>query len=471
MTNVVRQRTMIALFVLLCSLGALCSIARVQNWGNELSIVDSYSEANALREVRNFREQGLTQDYGLGRVYYPGMYPEDGFAGDPDDAQYSVAPDGVYTHYPPGPEYLLLAAEKLLGPEPVSRLRLVPISVGCAAMLFLGFSVYRRFGAAVGWLVMGTFALTPSVTDGFVGLHYQGYAAALLMVEIGIAIGTGTLLVPFALLGFLQGWLSFDYVFLVPLVPLALETVMPRIDLGYERRWRLAFARAILAGAGFVAAHGLHFLQVWAYWGSFGQALRDYGGAASYRAGGDLISGRLDFLIYFVGILKLYFLGMHPLNTSLTLPEANLPENWSMFRFLGLSLGPWWLLVTCSMLIWDGIISKPPNRLPRTDWHFVCLIGLITSSAWLLIMINHAGHHRHFLYRHLFFAFFVMVLFGAVRLSRHFARARIAGERIVGLDTASILPRSHRQNPAQETGHEIRDLLRTPTAAPMGTGR
>jgi hypothetical protein len=421
MIDRIQQRATIVLFVLVCSAGALFSIAQVRGLGNDLSNVDRYSEANALREVHNFFEQGLTRYDGLGDVQYPGLYPADGFARDPEDAKNYLTPEGVYTHYPPGPEYLLYGAAKLMGLEPVSRLRLLPISIGLAATLFLGFSVRRRFGEGPAWLVMGACAVTPSVTDGFIGLHYQGYAAALVMIEIAICIGKTASLMPFVILGFFQGWLSFDYVFLVTLVPVALEVAMPRIDPGYRPRWRLAVTRAVLAGAGFGAAHGLHFLQVWGYWGSFGQALRDFGGAAAHRSGSGMIGGPIDYLGFALGNLKAYFYGLHPLNMALDLPDPGTPENWSMFRFLGMSLGPWWLLITLGMVVWAELHPKAAGRSTRMDWYVVCLSGMVPSSAWFMVMINHGDRHRHFLYRHLFFTFFVVTLFGAVTICRLWA--------------------------------------------------
>lgn len=425
MTDHTRTRTPVFLFILLCSLGALTSIWRVSDWGNQLSTVDVYSEANALRAVHNFLDQGLTRYDGLWNALYPGMYPDDGFARDPAEAAYYLSPEGVYTHYPPGPEYLLYAATKLFGPEPVSRLRLLPIAIGWVSMLCFGLAIRRRFGAGVGWLVMAACALTPAVTDGFVGLHYQGYAAALLLVEIAGAIGMNARMAPFALLGFLQGWLSFDYVFLVTLVPLALELVLPKIDPGYQPRWKLAVSRTVLAGAGFAAAHALHFAQVWAYWGSLDAAARDFAGAAAHRAGANEIGGPLDYLLLTLSNWKLYFYGLHPLNLTLNLPDPATPENWSMFRVLGLSLGPWWLVVTLGLMLWDQVHPDSANRSFRMDWHFVCGTGMLISSLWIMAMPDHAGHHLHFLYRHLFFAFFVAVLFGATALRRVCAAARM----------------------------------------------
>jgi len=458
MTNSTRHRVWISLFVLLCGIGTLRSIAELRGMGNELSTVDQFSEANALREVRNFFEQGLTHDYGLGNVYHPGMYPSDGFRPDTDDAKLSVTPEGVYTHYPPGPEYLLYAATKLLGPDPVSRLRLIPVTVGFAATLFLGFAVRRRFGTAVGWLIMGAFALAPATSDGFVGLHYQGYALALLMVEISCVIAERPSLAPFAILGFLQGWLSFDYVFLVTVAPLAFELALPRIDPWYQPRWRLALTRSILAGAGFTTALGLHFLQVWEFWGSFGIALRDFAAAAAHRTD----AGTTGYLAQALGNLKTYFYGLHPLHFGLALPDGADIQDWSMFRFLGLSLGPWWLLVTLAMIVWDHLDPTRHIGSLRKDWHVVSMIGMLTSSLWLLAMVNHGGMHRHFLYRHLLVAFFMMALFCAVRIRGLAFRPASApsGLNRFGLDMASILSRSpHQLSETQETGHEIRHLL------------
>jgi len=409
----IRHRASIVLFVLLCGVGSLNSILQVRGWSNELSLVDPYSEANVLREVRNFLEHGLTVHYGLGTVYYPGMYPTDGFAADPDVSLFGVSAEGVYTHYPPGPEYILYAATKLLGSEPVSRLRLVPVLLGLAAMVFFGLAVRRRFGAAIGWLVMTACMITPTVTDEFVSLHSQGYAFALLLLEIGLAIGVNAWAAPFVLIGFLQGWLSFDYVFLVTLTPLAIELVMPALLPEYQRRWKLTLRRVILAGGGFAIAHALHFMQIWAYWGSFAEAVRDLAGAAAHRAGAGMFHGPVDYLSQALSNLKLYYYGLHPFNPYLTLPASENYLDWASFRFLGLSLGPWWLLVTVGLIAWEKLKPGPAAGSLRLNWHIVSLSGMVTTSLWFVVMVNHGGAHRHFLYRHLFLMFFVMVLFAA----------------------------------------------------------
>ena len=245
----------------------------------------SFSESNAIREARNFLDTGIAADDGLGDVLRPDLYPEEGFQGHPATRAHSLTPKGIYTHYPPGPEYILYVAMRLLGTHPISRLRIVPLMITWLTTLFFGLSLHRRFGTPVAALVMLACAALPmfSAADSF--LHYDGYALALLLVEIGLAIGSNILVLPFIVLGFLQGWLSFDYFFLVTLVPGAVELAMPRLDPGHAARKRLALMRCGAAGGGFALAHLLHFAEVWAFFGSFHAALHDLGAAAAYRTG------------------------------------------------------------------------------------------------------------------------------------------------------------------------------------------
>lgn len=426
-----RPRVTIMLFLLLCSLGSLASIWEVSDWGDKLATVDAGSEANTLRAVRHFLEDGVAKYYGLGNQIYPGMYPDDGatpasFAKNYEPGpeldyilHHALSPEGVYTHYPPGPEYLMYAEAKLFGLAPVWRLRLLPIAIGWAAMVFLGLSIRCRFGPAAGWLVMAALAITPTVNNGFVCLHSQGYDFALLLFEIGIAIRSGTSVVPFAVLGFLQGWLSFDYVFLVSLTPLAIEAAMPRIDPGCQSRWKLAWRRVVLAGAGFACAHILHFAQVWAYWGDFTTAFNDIGTAALHRSGNETTSGLFGHAVMADQLMNNYYLGVHPLSLDVLHVDPDRSFQWLTFRFLGLSLGPWWLLITVTLAVRQFLIRAHNASELADGWLRVSLVGILTSSAWFMVMVNHGAMHQFYLYRHLFLAFFISVLFGSVTFCRY----------------------------------------------------
>ena len=272
MMTPIRRHGALVLFLLVCAMGPLSSVWTLPDRGNTLSSLDPATEANELREVRHFLEDGLLKYQGLGKVLYPGLYDNEGFAplfrdaekwdAEPENAPYHaehvynrqhvVTKDGVYTHFPPGPEYLLYAAAKLLGPEPVWRLRLLPIALGSASMIFLGLAIRRRFNPLPAWAVMSALAATPSARDLFVGLDSEAYSLALLMVECGVLLGRRAGFLACAVLGFLHGWMSFDFAFLTALSPLAIEAAMPRIDPSYRANWRQALTRAVLAGGGFI---------------------------------------------------------------------------------------------------------------------------------------------------------------------------------------------------------------------------
>src|ERR1700733_1849721 len=134
--DALRRRLEILAFVLLCSFGSVSAAWQVRDWGDALSRVDPFSEANAIREVRNFLDTGITANDGLGNVLRPGLYTDQGFQGFPVLRAESVTQSGVHTHYAPGPEYLLYAAMRLLGPHPISRLRILPLIITWAAAVF-----------------------------------------------------------------------------------------------------------------------------------------------------------------------------------------------------------------------------------------------------------------------------------------------------------------------------------------------
>jgi hypothetical protein len=426
MTEAPRRRLWLLAFLLLCSAGTLIAGWQMRDWGNGLSPVDAISEANALREVDGFRAQGLGRDAGLGNVLYGPRYPNEGFPiAVGDERTHTLTPSGVYTHYPPGPEYLLYLAESVFGPEPVSRLRLLPLAICWAADVFFGLSVRRRFGATVGWLVMLACLSVAPFHDANSSVHFLGYALALLLVEIGVAIGRNRRLTPFLLLGFLQGWLSFDYVFLVVLAPMAVELSLPCVCPEDHARIRLGLARCVLAGAGFMLAHLLHFGEVWAYYGSLRDALADLSGSALYRAGADQAHGLAHYIANSLTLVDFYLRSPYPVSIPILHPA---PAYFAVhaFRFLGLTLALWWLVVAVVLFIVDvgrRLRGQPPLEL-LLRWCALGLIGVGVSCVWWVVMQNHAIVHRHLLYRHLTVCFVLWAIFLAVLIAAPIERWR-----------------------------------------------
>ena len=129
-----------------------------------------------------------------------------------------------------------------------------------------------------------------------------------------------------------------------------------------------------------------------------------------------MLHGPFGYLTQVLVNLRLYYCGLHPFSIALSPPDPNDIPDWSMFRFLGLSLGPWWLLITAGLLVWERCNPERNVAALRLHWHAVCLTGMVTTSLWFVVMVNHAAIHRHFLYRHLFLMFFFMVLFVVCRI-------------------------------------------------------
>ena len=165
----------------------------------------------------------------------------------------------------------------------------------------------------------------------------------------------------------------------------------------------------------------LHFAEVWAYWGSLAGALNDIGGAARFRAGGDIRDGIRDYLGTVDILLVKFFVGDRPFRLDMFSPTETWPLEWRTFRFLGLTLGLWWLLVTVALALRTLMARAGGGQTLMRDWMAVSLIGAAASSCWFVVMVNHSVIGRFGLFRHLFFAFFLAVLFGAVRACRHAA--------------------------------------------------
>ena len=56
--------------------------------------------------------------------------------------------------------------------------------------------------------------------------------------------------------------------------------------------------------------------------------------------------------------LRLHNYGQHPFSIAISPPDPDDIPDWSMFRFLGLSLGPWWLLITAGLLVWERLCPE-----------------------------------------------------------------------------------------------------------------
>jgi hypothetical protein len=370
--------------------------------GSELSpVADPYSESNAIRGALGYLANGLSSHAGLPETTYGGVHPEIG------DLRRHRGEKFVDTHYPPGAMWLTAAAMSICGPGLTPCLRALPITVGALGAFALAFALVVAFGPERGVAAaLAAFAL-PLYSNMMLGLHYQGYALGLLSIQLAVlllAFASGRPLAARGLaliggLGFVQGWLSFDYFFLVTLAPLPIAVLFT--DLRQREQRRRLLAPVLAGGAGFALAHALHFLQVAAYHGGVAAAARDLFGVAIERADPTLSSGS--------GAAEF---AQHPWMISSVYLFVLAQRD----RFLGFSLGNALLLVLGFLFALRGVgLALPGTGLrvatdPSSRPAWAVVGGLLVSCAWISVMPGHAYTHQHFIPRHLFLLWLVMVL-------------------------------------------------------------
>ena len=363
--------------------------------GNQLSeIADGFSEADALRAAEGYSVKGFTADAGLPDVAYGNRFPKNGLK-----ALRDWCPDSrrcIYTHYPPGSSWLTGVMVKAFGIDHLPTLRLLPIGVTLAAMIFFAASLIVAVGRVRAAGAMLLFGGVPLFSNMMHGLHYQSYALAFQLLELGgllrlYALPAGARLprgglTALAAIGFVQGWLGFDYAFLTAFAAVPLWLLSPELD-----RWRLLWT-VLLPGGGFAVAHFLHFAQVAAYWGSVQGAFDDLGRSARYRLTGDLPTICSMPLSGVGGILVEYLFVQAPSD-----------------RYFGFELMARGALVAALLLVRRGRLGRLSFAAPPRA--FLALVAaLVVAVLWLVVMRQHAACHRHFLPRHLFYFYFFVVL-------------------------------------------------------------
>ena len=251
-------------------------------------------------------------------------------------------------------------------------------------------------------------------------LHYQGYAQALFIVELALITRwffsnesppvRG--LAAICLIAFLQGCLTFDYVFItagaaIPLMLLA-KAYGRRVDK------RAVVVIVIASALSYLTAHLLHFWQVAHLYGSFSAALQDLSVAARHRFGAD---NDMPYAAKVLAVLITYgqILWFSPTNQHfgplLVFVSGATCIRWRLNRMEGRN-SPFGL---------RGIAGAGTARpaLIRKSYGIAAL--------WLFAMPSHALIHVHFIPRHFFLAYFVAVLDVALRLNAWQTKSQEAG--------------------------------------------
>lgn len=394
MSDATARRWMAALFVLL----AAAQVCLLSLTGNGLLYMgDTHSEADAIRAAEAYVHDGLGSHHGLPRMLYGHRFPRDGTVLDHVDEHGEVPlhfrasfppadadpQEWPFTHYPPGSDLILGTEATLFGLDPLWRLRVAPIVFGLLAIVVFFQTLVRTFGAERGLLMAAACAVVPMFSTQMGGFFFQGYAMALLLLQISLLLrifwssvppGWRCYLACFAL-GFLQGWLSFDLFFVVSL--LAIPFWLWRRKAGATQPLRTVFWLTAVTGSAYALAHVLHFWEVAADLGGLQAALAEFRNTATDRAG--------------LGA------GMPYLEAVRHATYANIRQ---MFKPTLWQFGPF-LLLACGAAGYLALQRRLVAPLALAAALLLCYL-------WTLAMPQHTMGNFHFTSRHfIVFYFFV----------------------------------------------------------------
>jgi hypothetical protein len=231
-------------------------------------------------------------------------------------------------------------------------------------------------------------------------LHYEGYAFALLLAQWALLLDFCRVppeplhkkkVAALAALGFLQGWLSFDYFFLVAFSPVPFWLWQRIENRNADVRNLIACVAAPLIG--FTVAHGLHFVQVALYYGSLPQAASDLLATGLERSGTESLWW--VYLVY----------GMMVVSSERIFSTA--------------------LLALCAVAAvlfvcpWGDMSGRNGSYAWGLTWEvnrkkaWSLLAALVVSGLWISVMRAHAmtPGHPWLLARHFFLFYFFCILF------------------------------------------------------------
>jgi hypothetical protein len=247
-------------------------------------------------------------------------------------------------------------------------------------------------------------AITPMTRNMIWTFHNHNYSFSLFLILIGFLLyffkkrkkfKTSTALILF-ILGFMQGWISYEYIFLTCLSPISFALLYSQFNKKEDRK-RL-FLTICFPAMGFLFATGLHFIQNSLYLGSIMEAYTDIFERLKTRSLSDKPPGwtrKIDrislSLEYFFVYARSWFFFI-----------INFPV------FLSL----------CLVLIWfkdiNITINKPINI--SLKWvssrhnYFAILTAFIASFSWIFTMYNSVANEGPHMARILYFFYFICIL-------------------------------------------------------------
>lgn len=319
-----------------------------------------------------------------------------------------------YTHYPNGPQYMLVPLMKM-GIQQPTELRVMPLIFSSICLGILAFclvSVASSFSLGA-LAVAGVLALLaqPGVVDWMGSLYGNSYSLALCFAAIGISVTKRPPAAILFLLSFISGWMGYDFTFCF-LCSVILCRWLVHTDVSSFSLYgvKLTLGDSVVIGGGTMLAILTHLIQNALFFGSMKAAFDDLVGSAAARAGLDVASTLNPSYAQFIQSATQNHGGEYPRNLLINdLFSSFSSKEWSDMDTAYIAYG----LVLLAMVILSvnyafrkGISIK---GLLGTVATLVVAVGVIIAAGllWFFLMPQHARFHFHFIQRHFFVPFFL----------------------------------------------------------------
>ena len=364
------------------------------------------TELAALNAAHNFAEKGFTSNWGLpnfSRNYYDYV---SGNSSKISKVLSSATPkaDRIYTHQPPGEGWIVGLFVKACGDSSLSCPRILSTITSSMALLFFALMIYSSLGPLKSLVMMFFIVIIPMTRNMVYILHYHNYAFSIYLIYLGyllhffkkkrkFKISTAVILF---VLGFVQGWIAYEYIFLIGLSSVPFALLYSQVD--RKEDIKRLFLVILFPVIGLSLAIGLHFIQNALYFGGITEAFNDLFERGKTRLssanppGWPMKVDRIWMSLWYFFVI---------------------PRSWYFF-IINFPI----LLSVCLVLIWFKDISITINKPINISlkWissrrnYFVILTAFLSSFLWILIMFNQVANEGFHMARILFFSYFVCIL-------------------------------------------------------------
>ena len=331
----------------------------IERGGQPLRRLDAQSEKNSSYGAERFVRDGFGGTSFLAR-YDSALNLDSGSA--------VIRESDIYTHYFPGPDYVLAAVYAVFGTgETVLRWsRLLPLAHVLVAVLLLLALAERRLWPGREWITTVMFALAlypPALRDWSLSVHGHSYSSAYIMLglSLGLLGGEGRhrpwRIAAAFVLGFLSNYMLLTGAFVVCAAPLVGSLLVPD-----RRSQGFAVALSGTVGLGLLAAFGVHYLQIVSQFG-WSEAWRDQFGVFTARASVGVPGTSAMELFYQYKTEVLRYFGITPV--------------------VMLLIGLW------------GSVGYPGSARARLALGLGVTLAFASSWAWIFLMRQHSFEHWH----------------------------------------------------------------------------